>query len=264
MNKPFPINTLQLFVVPDLPNIRPGDSLLDIIHNSLIKHDILLKPYDIVVIAQKIVSKSEGRFLRLSQLSVSERATQLAALSGKDAKKIEAILGESDLIMRVAASPPNGLIVSRHHHGWVCANAGIDESNLGQEVDNDEVLLLPKDPDASAQSLREPLEKAYSKPIGVVISDTFGRAWRKGQVNVAIGIAGIPAMVSLVGQHDAYGKKLTVSQPAFSDEIAAAAGLLMGKATRTPVVIVRGLSWTPSSDASARDIIRPIEEELFI
>lgn len=264
MNKTLPIRTLQLFAVPDLPDIKPDNSLLEIINESLNQNNILLEPYDIVVVAQKIVSKSEGRFLRLSQLSVSKYATELAALSGKDAKKIEAILGESDKIMRVAASPPNGLIVSRHRHGWVCANAGIDESNLGQDTEHDEVLLLPKDPDASAQRLQEPLEKTYGKPIGIVISDTFGRAWRKGQVNVAIGIAGVPAIISLVGQNDAYGRPLTVSQPAFADEIAAAAGLLMGKATRTPVIIVRGLSWTPSLNACARDIIRPIEEELFV
>lgn len=264
MDQTLPISTLEIFAVPNLPDINPGNALIEIICKSLVQNDILLKPYDIVVIAQKIVSKSEGCFLRLSQLSVSKQAAELAALSGKDAKKIEAILGESEKIMRVTASPPNGLIVSRHRHGWVCANAGIDESNLGHDIQNDEVLLLPKDPDASAQRLRELLEKTYGQPIGIVISDTFGRAWRKGQVNVAIGIAGVPAIVSLVGQNDAYGRQLTVSQPAFADEVAAAAGLLMGKTTRTPVIIVRGLSWTPSLNACARDIIRPIQEELFV
>lgn len=255
--------SLTLFAIPDFPEVRPNDSLSVLIKQSLLNAKLHLVPYDIIIVAQKIISKSEGRFVKLSTLPISKNAQEIADKSGKNPHKVQAILEESACVMRVTNSPPNGIIIVRHQQGWVCANAGIDESNLGPSSNEDTALLLPKNPNASAQHLQKALEKTYGAPIGVVISDTFGRAWRKGQVNVAIGLSGVPAIIDLAGKQDAYGKRLTVTQPAFADELAAAAGLLMQKASSTPVVVIRGLNWQSTPNASANDFIRSIEEELF-
>lgn len=255
--------SFTLFAIPDFPEVRPNDSLSALIKQSLLNAKLHLAPYDIIVVAQKIVSKSEGRFVKLSTFPISKNAQEIAETSGKNPHKVQAILEESACVMRVTNSPPNGTIIVRHKQGWVCANAGIDESNLGPFSNEDTALLLPKDPNASAQHLQNAIEKIYGTPIGVVISDTFGRAWRKGQVNVALGLSGIPAIIDLIGKYDAYGRLLTVTQPAFADELAAAAGLLMQKASSTPVVVIRGLKWQSTTKASANDFIRSIEEELF-
>lgn len=257
-------SALELFAIPGLPDVQPGDDLGALIHAAVVAADLRLRPGDILAVAQKIVSKSENRFVRMSDLTPSSEALEIAAQCGKDPRKVEAILRESTAILRVAPIPPDGLIVARHRQGWICANAGIDESNLGLADEGDWLLLLPEDPDASARRLRQFLEAHFGGPLGVVITDTFGRPFRQGLVNVAIGLAGVRAVVSLVGEKDAYGRTLRVSQPAFADEIAAASGLLMGKAARTPVIVLRGLAWTDQPDASARAMLRPLEQELFL
>ncbi|MDP1593913.1 MAG: coenzyme F420-0:L-glutamate ligase [Gallionella sp.] len=255
---------LRLFAPLGIPAIRQGDDLAILITTAIEEHGETLQPGDIIVIAQKIVSKQEGRLLCLSEITPSHKAVSLAAASGKDPRFIEAILMESDNVLRAVSRPPHGTIITRHHHGWICANAGIDQSNLDCDEADNMVLLLPVDPDASARKLQAALEARYGGTLGVIISDTFGRPFRKGLVNVAIGVASVPVLVHMVGEHDAYGRMLRATRPALADELAAASGLLMTKAGRTPVVVVRGLDWRPVQDARARDIVRPDEKELFL
>lgn len=222
-----------------------------------------MQRFDILVIAQKIVSKAEGRFRHLDDFTPSQRALELARQTGKDARKVEAILSESTDVLRAVNYPPEGLIVSRHRHGWICANAAIDESNVGPDQPDGTMLLLPEDPDCSARGIRAALEAVHDAPIGVIVSDTFGRPWRQGLVNIAIGTAGVPMIDDWVGCTDAYGRTLHATQPAFADEVTAMAGLLMGKSHGRPAVVVRGLEWQVAQDASARQILRPLKQELF-
>jgi len=254
-------NSMRLFALPDIPEIHAGDDLAAVISQATYACGERYQDGDIVVIAQKIVSKAEGRTRRLADIVPSPAAQELSARSGKDARKVQAILDESEQIVRVAAFPPDGLIIARHRHGWVCANAAIDESNVGEDG---VLLLLPLDPDASAAKIAAHLSKDAGVNIGVIVTDTFGRAWRRGLVNVAIGVAQVPAIVSWIGQTDAYGRKLYASEPAFADEIAAASGLLMGKDSGTPVIVVRGLNWDADGEANAKQFVRPIKEDLFL
>lgn len=257
--------SMQLFALPGLPEICAGDDVGSLIAQAMKACGECLLSGDIVVVAQKIVSKAEGRTRVLSDITPTPGALDIAARSGKDARKVQAILDESSDIMRVAAFPPDGLVIARHRDGWVCANAAIDESNVGADG---VLLLLPENPDASAARIAQVLAAALlgdaERPVGVVITDTFGRAWRRGQVNIAIGAAHVPAVVSLVGRRDAFGRVLQVSEPAFADEVAAAAGLLMGKDSATPVIIVRGLEWEMDAQASAKQLVRPVKEDLFL
>jgi coenzyme F420-0:L-glutamate ligase/coenzyme F420-1:gamma-L-glutamate ligase len=254
-------DALQMLALPGIPEIEHGADLGRAIEHALQEARLRLRHGDIVVVAQKIVSKAEGRMRRITDIVPGPRAMQIAARSGKDARKVQAILDESTDILRVAAYPPEGLVIARHRHGWVCANAGIDESNVGGDG---LLLLLPEDPDASARQIACHFAAATGVAIGVVITDTFGRAWRRGQVNIAIGVANVPTVVSLIGQSDAYGRSLRVSEPALADEIAAAGGLLMGKDSATPVILVRGLAWRPDPAASARELVRSLKEDLFL
>lgn len=222
-----------------------------------------LRSGDILVVAQKVVSKSEGRMVNLDAYQPSPEATTIAHEIGKDARKVEAILRESSDVLRKRRQAPDGLLVTRHRQGWVCANAGIDESNLGPDAEG-LLLLLPEDPDASAARIRKDLELNSGARIGVIITDTFGRPWRQGLVNVAIGVAGVPMIVDWTQKSDAYGRGLRATLPAFADEVAAAAGLVMLKDAGIPAVIVRGLDWLDTNAASARDVLRPISEEMFL
>jgi len=253
--------SLRMFALPGIPEIRKGDDLAALIAQGMSACHEQWQTGDIVVIAQKVVSKAEGRTRRLADITPTARALEIAAQSGKDARKVQAILDESTDIVRVAAFPPDGLVIARHRDGWVCANAAIDESNVGED---DVLLLLPESPDGSARRIADALQASADVSVGVVITDTFGRAWRRGLVNVAIGVANVPAMISWIGQPDAYGRTLHVSEPAFADEIAAATGLLMGKDSGTPVMIVRGLVWDVDVLANAKQLVRPKKEDLFL
>ena len=258
-----PIVGLQLLAVPGMGEIGDGEDLASAIAEAAEAAGLTLAPGDVVVVAQKIVSKSEGRLVALTDFTPSDEAIRLADEIGKDARKVEAILRESSAVIRARRQPPDGLIITRHRHGWICANAGIDESNLGKGRDG-MLLLLPEDPDASARTIRSGLEERYGKPIGVIVSDTFGRPWRNGLVNIAIGVAGVPVLIDWTTRTDAYGRGLKATLPAFVDEVAAAAGLLMGKDAGLPVVIARGIAWEEDGQASAGQVLRPIDQELFL
>lgn len=256
------LREIRLLSVPGIPEIRKGDDLGVLLVEALREAGSELQAGDIVAVAQKVVSKSEGRLVRLADYVPSTHALELAALTGKDARKIEAILSESSEILRAIRTAPDGLIIARHRQGWICANAGIDESNLGPGSE-DMALLLPEDADRSARRLRTRLERHFPAPIGVIVTDTFGRPWRQGLVNVAIGVAGVSAVVDWKDRTDAYGRMLKATMPAFADELAAAACLLMTKDGSTPFVVLRGLDWADDASARATDVLRPMSQELF-
>lgn len=260
---PAPAQGMQAFALSGIGDVGEGDDLAEVIARAAQASGCDIAPGDIVVVAQKIVSKSEGRLLPLSTFAPSAEALDLAEKIGKNAHKVQAILSESTAVIRARRQPPDGLLITRHRHGWICANAGIDESNLGHGREG-MLLLLPEDPDASARAIRLGLEGRFGVPIGVVISDTFGRPWRNGLVNVAIGVAGVTPLVDWTTRTDAYGRGLKATLPAFADELAAAAGLLMAKDASTPVVVLRGLAWQADANASARHVLRAVEQELFL
>jgi coenzyme F420-0:L-glutamate ligase/coenzyme F420-1:gamma-L-glutamate ligase len=247
--------TLSIIPVHGLPEVRPKDDLVGLLQKALASIGEGLRDGDVLVFAQKVVSKSEGRLVRLSDVVPSERALAMARESGKDPRQLEVVLGETKKIIRWE----RGVLISETHHGFVCANAGVDRSNAGAP---DTVVLLPVDPDASASRIRELIADRAGPTVAVVITDTFGRAWREGHTNVAIGIAGLPALKRYVGQRDPEGYELRVTEIAVADEIAAAAELVMGKLDRCPVAIVRGLSFE-DSDETAREYVRPAARDMF-
>jgi coenzyme F420-0:L-glutamate ligase / coenzyme F420-1:gamma-L-glutamate ligase len=248
---------LEVFALPGLPIVRPGDDLPALILAGLERAGQILCDRDVVVVAQKIVSKAEGRVVDLGEVVPSGRAITLAAEVGKDPTIVEVVLSESTKVVR---SRPN-LMIMQHRLGFVMANAGVDQSNVAEADGRQRALLLPLDPDGSARAIRAAL--AGHANVGVIISDSFGRPWRRGTAGVAIGSAGIPSVIDLRGQPDLFGRKLEVSIIGFADEIAAAASLLQGQAAEgQPVVVVRGLTWT-APDTPVADVIRPPEEDLF-
>ncbi len=252
---------LSIDPIAGLPEFSAGMSVPAILARRVRESGGTIGQGDIVVIAQKIVSKSEGRVVVLADVLPSERALELAARLGKNPAKVELILRESRRIL-VAEWPegkPEGVLICEHRCGFICANAGVDESNAGGEG---LAVLLPENPDGSAERIRRGLEEEFEPGIGVIIADTFGRPWRLGLVNVAIGVSGMPAAVDLRGSRDADGRLLTGSVIALADEVAAAAGLAMGKSDSLPAVIVRGVQWTGATGC-ARELIRPEKEDLF-
>lgn len=255
------VGHVSFVALAGLPETQPGDDLAALIIAALDTGDTPPAPRDIFVVAQKIVSKAEGRYVDLATVQPSIRAQDLAIAADKDPRLVEVILSESDEVVRIKP----GVIVVAHRLGFVMANAGIDRSNLGPDNSDgeDRVLLLPRDPDATAESLRRALEDRYNIPLGVIISDSFGRAWRNGVVNVALGSAGLPALIDARGQHDRDGRRLEVTQIAFADAVAAGAALVMGEgAEGTPVIMARGVfPDAPAVKASA--LIRPRAEDLF-
>jgi len=252
---------VEFIPLPGMPEIREGDDLAGLIVEGVRRANEVLLDGDVVVVAQKVVSKAEGRRVRLSTVVPSEAARELAGKTHKDARKVELVLRESRGIVRVREGQDDreGVLVTEHRLGLVCANAGVDESNVGSEGG---VLCLPEDPDASAERLRVHLHSAFRARLGVIITDTFGRAWRLGLVNVAIGLAGFPAVSCLIGERDRDGRALRVTQNAVADEVAAAAGLSMGKAQGRPAIVVRGLTWD-SVGSCASDLLRAEQEDLF-
>ena len=249
---------LTLLALGGMPLVDPGDNLAELILLALDREGVRLDDGDIVVIAQKIVSKAEGRLIKLSTVSPSPRAEEIAARSDKDPRLIELILGESQEVMRIR----KGAIIVRHKSGVVLANAGIDQSNVEHGEDR-LALLLPVDPDASARRIRETLRARSGADVAVLIIDSLGRAWRTGTTGAAIGIAGMPGMIDLRGQPDLHGRRLESSELGFADEVAAAASLIMGQADEgRPVVLVRGLDHDRREGHSA-ELIRPRHMDLF-
>ena len=241
--------------------IRPGDDLAEIILRSLAAANIDLADGDVLVLAQKIVSKAEGRMVNLSQILPSPAAIDLARDVEKDPRLVELVLQESNLVLRKRP----GTIIVEHRLGFVCANAGIDHSNVHGEAGapEDWVLLLPKDADASAQVIRQRLETASGARLGVLIIDSHGRAWRIGTVGTTIGLAGMPGVADLRGMPDLFDYHLQITQVGVADELAAAASLVMGQAAEgTPVIHVRGFPY-PLREASLGEILRPHEQDLF-
>ncbi len=262
---------LTLTSLLHIPLIRHGDNLADIVLNSLQENKIELQDNDIFVLAQKIVSKAEGRTVNLATVTPSQRAIELAKQTEKDPRVVELILQESNEVLRTRV----GAIIVEHKLGFVCANAGIDHSNvnpqktsevfgdLGGLHHEDWVLLLPADPDRSAETMRSGIASKSGKRIGILIIDSHGRAWRNGTVGVAIGIAGIPGLEDLRGKPDLFGFKLQVTTVGVADELAAAASLMMGQAAEgTPVVHVRGFPY-PMREAALKELIRPKDQDLF-
>ncbi|MBE7435783.1 MAG: coenzyme F420-0:L-glutamate ligase [Anaerolineales bacterium] len=253
----------QLVLTPlkNIPLIRQGDNLADILVNALPDTDLELRNNDIFVVAQKIISKSEGRMVNLADITPSSRAMELVPQVEKDPRLIELILRESKEVMRVRKD----VIVVEHRLGFVCANAGIDHSNVKGEgnVDEEYVLLLPQDPDASAQKLRYEIKQLANKDVGVMIIDSHGRAWRNGTVGICIGLSGIPALVDERGWKDLFGYTLKATVVGVADELAAAASLVMGQAAEgTPVIHARGFPY-PLGDGSLKELIRPKKMDMF-
>lgn len=250
---------LTLIALPDFPLVEPGADLVELIAEVCEISGPTLADGDVVVVAQKVVSKAEGRYVDLSTVTPGDKAMALAAEVQKDPRLVEVILGESDRIVRHR----EGVLIVEHKLGFVVANAGIDQSNVDPQRGLQPVLLLPRDPDASAQGLREGLRRRLGKMVGVVINDSFGRPWRLGTVGVALGAAGLPALLNLRGKPDLYGRLLQVSEVGFADEIAGAASLVMGQADEAlPVVVVRGLRWSTQASPAAA-LLRDREQDLF-
>lgn len=252
---------LTLKPVPGIPLIQPGDPLSKILLDALNRSGIGLQNGDILVLAQKIVSKAENRLFNLTEVVPSQRACVLAEKTEKDARFIELVLRESREVLRTRP----GTIIVEHKCGFVCANAGIDHSNVSGLWGNQEdwVLLLPEDSDASARRIQSEIKTETGFQVGVLIIDSHGRAWRNGTVGVCIGVAGLPALVDLRGQPDMFGYKLRVTQVAAADELAGAASLVMGQADeRTPVVLVRGFPYQ-LRESSLKELIRPKDLDLF-
>lgn len=253
--------TLTLQPVHGIPLIRPGDELGPAIAHALKSSGETMYSGDVLVVAQKIVSKSEGRLVNLVDVTPSARALDLAKVTSKDARMIELVLQESDEVLRAGS----GVIIVQHKNGFVCANAGIDHSNVRGDwgSPDDWVLLLPEDPDESARRLRNWFQRHAGVDIGVMIIDSHGRAWRMGTIGMAIGIAGVPGVVDLRGKSDLFGYQLRATMVAAADELAAAASLVMGQADeKTPVVLVRGFPY-PLRDSSMAELLRPREFDLF-
>src|SRR5262245_40733137 len=249
---------IELLAVPGLPMIKAGDDLARLIGERL-TGELKLRAGDVLVLAQKIVSKAEGRVVELSMVKPSQRAIELGAEVQKDPRLVELILSES---VRVVRTRP-GVLVVEHRLGFVMANAGIDQSNVAPQDGIERALLLPRDPDGSAEALRARLSSRHGVPLGVIIIDSFGRAWRRGTVGVAIGAAGLPALLDLRGNPDLFGRVLQVTVTGFADEIAAAASMVMGQGDEAqPVVVVRGLVWTAAANP-ASELVRPAAEDLF-
>lgn len=252
---------LLLTALPGIPMIQPGDDLAEIALQALHRAGLSLRDGDILVFAQKIVSKAENRLVNLLEVQPSVRAIQLAEATGKDARLVELILRESSAVLRTRP----GTIIVEHRLGFVCANAGIDHSNVAGEGDEraEWVLLLPENPDASAERLRHCLEQASGVRLGVMIIDSHGRAWRLGTVGVVIGLSGVPGLVDLRGYSDLFGYNLRITQVGAADELAAAASLLMGQAAEgTPIVHVRGFPYL-LREARLGELLRPKDQDLF-
>lgn len=254
--------SIQLFPVPGLPMIRPGDNLAALITNCLATINEQLEPGDIVVLAQKVVSKAEGRLVRLADVQPDAEAYRIAELVDKDPRVVKVILDDSRAVIRMR----RGLLITEQQAGWICANAGVDRSNVQPGADGEEyVTLLPVDGDASAEQIRQGFHQATGLAPAVIITDSHGRAWRMGTVGISIGCAGLPPLWNQRGLHDLFGYELMSSEECIVDELAAAASLVMGQSNEgQPVVIIRGYQLPPNAEpAPARTIQRPAAMDAF-
>lgn len=244
------MNRFELFAVEGLPEIRPGDDLGDLVCSKS-----TLEPSDVVVVAQKIVSKAEGRLRELAAVEAGDEARRIAKqlIAQPDPRFVQVVLDESVRVLR-----SNRVLITETRHGFVCANSGVDQSNIAEPG---VVTMLPEDPDASARRLRERIRELSGVDVGVIVSDTFGRPWRLGIVNVALGVAGLPALIDLRGTPDNAGREMHATVLAIADDLASAAGVVMRKTARAPVVVVRGLEL--AGDGSGRDLVRPAAEDVF-
>ena len=250
---------LRLVALQDMPEVAAGADLAALLQAAAARSGCALENDDIVIVAQKIVSKAEARTVLLKTVTPSARARELAAITHKDPRLVECMLRESVEVLR--AKP--GVLILEHKSGCVMASAGVDQSNVPGAEREELALLLPEDPDASARRLRQDLQSAAGVCVGVVINDSFGRAWRNGVSGVAIGVAGVPALVDLRGHADREGRAMRVTQVAAADELAAAASLLMGQADEgCPAVLARGFPY-PLREGTARELVRPRAEDLF-
>jgi coenzyme F420-0:L-glutamate ligase / coenzyme F420-1:gamma-L-glutamate ligase len=248
------LGTLEVIPIEGIGEVRRGSDVASVAFRAIRRCGVSLQDGDVVVVKQKIVSKAEGRVVRLSAVSPGRAAKRLAKEQGKDSRLVQLILEESVRVVRAG----HGVIITETRHGFVCANSGVDQSNVGDGL----AALLPRDPDASARRIRRGLESASGRTLAVVVTDTFGRPWRRGQTDVAIGCAGIMPLLSHAGSTDPYGYPLRVTEPAVADEIAGAAELAMGKLGRVPVAVVRGAFYR-KGNAGAKSIVLAKEKDLF-
>ncbi len=253
----------QLIVTPvgGIPLVKEGDDLAEIILKKSTDQKIIIENRDIFIITQKIVSKSEGRMINLHTINASTEAKKLAELTDKDPRFVQLVLDESSCVLRQAP----GTLIVEHKLGFVCANAGIDQSNVkgASEKDGEWYLLLPKDPDSTAKKIRRAIEKSTGKRIGVMIIDSHGRAWRLGVTGACIGISGIPALIDMRGHKDLFGYRLRITQIATADQLACAASLMMGESAEgKPVVHIRGFPYQ-LRESSLKELIRPKDKDLF-
>jgi len=253
-----PTRSLTLTALPGIPEVLPGSDLAGLLAAALEGSGLKLERHDILVVAQKIVSKAEGRYVELATITPGERALELAGITGKDARLVELVLRESVEVLRARRD----VLIVRHRLGFVMANAGIDRSNLASSA-GERVLLLPTDPDGAATALRAALAHRFGQAPAVIVSDSFGRPWRRGVLNVALGAAGVPALLNRRGERDRAGRMLEVTEVALADALAAAAGLLSGEgAEGQPAVLIRGLRFAAGANP-AHTLLRPLDEDLF-
>ena len=253
-------NRITATAISGIPLVQEGDDLAHLIFDALARLGERILEHDVLVVTQKIVSKAEGRTIELAQVKPSQAARAIATQTKKDPRLVEVILREANEVVRVGPS----VVITEHRLGLVMANSGVDVSNIEHTGTKDErVLCLPLDPDASARLIREKLRAMTNVDVGVIISDSAGRAWRMGVTGVAIGVSGVPALVDLRGQSDLFARKLRITEVALADLIASAANLVMGEAAEgTPVALVRGITYVPT-ESSAKDLLRPRQEDLF-
>ena len=251
---------IEILALAGVPMVEPGDDLASLVLQSIEQSGIALRHDDVVVLAQKIVSKAEGRYAYLNEVTVSHAAQDLAAKTGKDPRQMALVLAESSEVLR--AKP--GVVIVEHKNGYVLANAGIDKSNITSDPDNPRVLLLPEDADRSARLLRDELAARTGIRPAVIINDSVGRAWRVGTVGIAIGCAGLAPVKNQIGEKDLFGNTLEVTMPAVADELAAAASLAMGQAAeKTPLVLVRGASFSAQEGTGQKALLRTRSEDMF-
>ncbi|MGE5782386.1 MAG: coenzyme F420-0:L-glutamate ligase [Nitrososphaerales archaeon] len=255
-----PVSKLEVIPISIPSEIKPNDNLIDIILSSLHKSNSLgikIKNKDILVIAQKIISKQEGMFVELARVIPSKQALEIKKCVDKDPRLIELILQESRKIIKIF----NKTMIVETKQGFICANAGIDQSNVSKNQDR--VLLLPRNPDQTASRIRREIKRKTGKEIAVIISDTFGRPFRNGQTNVAIGVSGVKPIKSYIGKKDMYGNVLKVTEIAIADEIAGASELVMGKSNKIPAVIIRGFNFTIARKSNIKDLNRREKLDMF-
>jgi coenzyme F420-0:L-glutamate ligase/coenzyme F420-1:gamma-L-glutamate ligase len=249
------MNSISLIPIPGIPQIHPGDDLTALLLQAIDAAHIGIENGDVLVICQKVVSKAEGAVIDLKTIEPSPFSEQIASLWEKDPRMMEVVLRESSRIVRMK----NGVVITETKHGWVCANSGVDASN---SYGDDIVIVLPKDPDASARRIRDTLKAQRDATVAVIITDTFGRPWRDGLVEFALGVAGIDPLLDLRGQSDLQGRELHHTVVAVADELAAAAGLLMEKDAAMPAVLIRGYRYA-QVEGDSKKLIRPAEADLF-